>query len=137
MNEKICCLFTGRQYIKGSVKRVFNQYPKVNKVIVVEETENPDNCYCVFKIVADEYDKALPYTIIVHRKGTVLYTINGLNELIKSINGGILDKTLVIPWDNYENCLVVTDNEQNLKIVKTNLWFVRKNKNEKGSKANG
>ena len=48
-------------------------------------------------------------TILVHRKKqtNTLYTINALNELIKSLNGGILDKKYSINWNNYKNCILL------------------------------
>ena len=48
-------------------------------------------------------------TILVHRKKqtNTLYTINALNELIKSLNNGVLDKTFAIDWENYKNCILL------------------------------
>ena len=48
-------------------------------------------------------------TILVHRKKqtNTLYTINALNELIKSLNNGVLDKTYTIDWNNYRNCILL------------------------------
>ena len=48
-------------------------------------------------------------TILVHRKKqtNTLYTINALNELIKSLNNGVLDKKFPIEWENYQNCILL------------------------------
>jgi len=48
-------------------------------------------------------------TILVHRKKqtNTLYTINALNELIKSLNNGILDKRFPIEWNDYKNCILL------------------------------
>ena len=52
---------------------------------------------------------AVDNTILVHRKKqtNTLYTINALNELIKSLNNGVLDKKFPIEWENYQNCILL------------------------------
>ena len=52
-------------------------------------------------------------TILVHRKKqtNTLYTINALNELIKSLNNGVLDKRFPIEWNHYKNCILLIQTE--------------------------
>ena len=52
-------------------------------------------------------------TILVHRKKqtNTLYTINALNELIKELNDGVLDKKFPIEWENYKNCILLIQAE--------------------------
>ena len=52
-------------------------------------------------------------TILVHRKKqtNTLYTINALNELIKTLNNGIIDKSFAVNWDNYKNCILLIQTE--------------------------
>jgi hypothetical protein len=63
-------------------------------------------------------------TILVHRnKATnTLYTINALNELIKSLNGGIVDMSYRVEWQHYKNSILLTQEGQfkqlNTKIFK-------------------
>jgi hypothetical protein len=49
-------------------------------------------------------------TILLHRKkeSNTLYTINALNTLIMSLNGGRLDKNFIINWQDYKNCILLT-----------------------------
>ena len=56
-----------------------------------------------------EGEFAVGNTILVHRKKqtNTLYTINALNELIKSLNNGVLDKSFSIDWNNYRNCILL------------------------------
>jgi len=51
-------------------------------------------------------------TILVHRKKetNTLYTINALNDLIKRLNGGVVDTTFRIDWQHYRNCILLTQN---------------------------
>jgi hypothetical protein len=50
-------------------------------------------------------------TILLHRKKETnsLYTINALNTLIKELNNGYLDKNFMVEWNNYKNCILLTD----------------------------
>lgn len=63
-------------------------------------------------------------TILVHRKkdSNTLYTINALNELIKKLNGGVVDTKFPIDWQHYRNCILLTNNNElnqlNTKIHK-------------------
>jgi hypothetical protein len=54
----------------------------------------------------------------VHRKkqSNTIYTINALNEVIKSKTGGMLDNEYMIDWDEYKNCILTTSNSGYKKI---------------------
>ncbi len=58
-------------------------------------------------------DSRVENTILVHRKKqtNTLYTINALNELIKSLNNDVLDKKFPIEWENYKNCILLIQTE--------------------------
>ena len=49
-------------------------------------------------------------TILVHRKKdtNTLYTINALNTLIKSLNGGVVDPRFKVDWQHYRKCVLLT-----------------------------
>ena len=51
-------------------------------------------------------------TISIHRKKNTntLYSLNAMNELIKSKNRGVLNKGYKIKWDNYENQMLIIKN---------------------------
>jgi hypothetical protein len=58
-----------------------------------------------------------------------LYTINALNDLIRELNDGKLDKRFPIEWENYRNSLLLTGDEGLNKIptriytiVNVNTW---------------
>tara|TARA_R100001129_G_scaffold178341_1_gene154042 strand:+ start:287 stop:589 length:303 start_codon:yes stop_codon:yes gene_type:complete len=61
-------------------------------------------------------------TILVHRKKetNTLYTINALNELIKSLNGGVVDTKFPINWQHYKNCILLTQHNE-LKQLNTKI----------------
>jgi hypothetical protein len=69
---------------------------------------------------------AFANTISIHRKKetNTLYTVNALNEVIRSQNNGILDKTFILPWEQFQNSFILTDDESGYRVVK--LKFFRK-----------
>jgi hypothetical protein len=64
-------------------------------------------------------------TILVHRKKefNVLYTINSLNEIIKSLNGGVVNPKFPINWSHYKNSILLTQNDE-LKQFKTRIFKI-------------
>ena len=52
-----------------------------------------------------------------------MYTINALNRLIIDSNGGILDKSYKIEWDEYRNSVILTDGD-GYKVMKTSLFRI-------------
>jgi hypothetical protein len=61
-------------------------------------------------------------TILVHRKkdSNTLYTINALNELIKRLNGGVVDSRYRVNWQHYRNTILLTQQNE-LKELKTKI----------------
>ncbi|MBT5974404.1 MAG: hypothetical protein HOG64_01710 [Flavobacteriaceae bacterium] len=64
-------------------------------------------------------------TILVHRKkdSNTLYTINALNELIKRLNGGVVDSRFRIDWKHYKNTILLTQQNE-LKELKTKIHTI-------------
>jgi hypothetical protein len=93
---------------------MFALYIKSNNEYVI--TYNIDQCN-----VNDIPDN----TILVHRKKdtNTLYTINALNELVKSLNGGVEDSKYPIEWDNHRNCILLTQNNM-LKQLNTKIYKI-------------
>ena len=59
-------------------------------------------------------------TISINRKkeSNTFYSINALNSLIRGLNNGLLDKQFRVDWSNYQDMLILSDNEYNCKIIK-------------------
>jgi len=64
-------------------------------------------------------------TILLHRKkeSNTLYTINALNDLIKSLNGGVLDNSFMINWRDYQNSILLTHTGA-LKKLDTKIYKI-------------
>ena len=115
MNNRLYCTFTTVDEYEEVSNTIQTSYVILfNKIFVLESldgekimlTYNVDMNNSVKESMVDN-------TILVHRKKqtNTLYTINALNEVIKSLNNGILDKKFPINWDNYKNCILLIQTE--------------------------
>jgi len=96
-----------------------------NRVFVLYDTDNKANLILSYNIEVDEqisFDQVLFNTIRVHRKKdtNTLYSLNALNEIVKLQNNGQLDKSFIIDWTLYRNC-IVTVKDGKLKQINTKL----------------
>ena len=78
-----------------------------------------------YNIIPSPNNKFLPNTILTHRKkeSNTLYTINALNSLIAHLNGGIVDKSYMVNWEDYRNSMILTDGD-GFKVLKTSLFRI-------------
>ena len=111
MNNKLYCTFTDPDSIKEITKRIENSYVILfNKIFVLESLDG-EKIMLTYNVDMGNTsrDSILDNTILVHRKKqtNTLYTINALNELIKSLNNGVLDKRFPIEWNDYKNCILL------------------------------
>ena len=112
MNTQLLCLFTTKGELNKSVEFVLNQYILTNpNVFVLENKINEGELYITFNV--EKGSSAIDSewkTILVHRKkqSNTIYTINALNEVVKSKTCGILDNSYMIDWDEFKNCIITT-----------------------------
>jgi hypothetical protein len=112
MNTQLLCLFTLKNELDISVDFVLNNYTLTNpNVFVLENKTNEGELYITFNV--EKGSSAIPSdwkTILVHRKkqSNTIYTINALNEVVKSKTGGVLDNSYMIDWDEFKNCIITT-----------------------------
>lgn len=101
---------------------------KSDNVFTYEDLGDESKLILTFKITIDEDErldlrKLFPSTILIHKKGDALYTINALNKLIESMNenqvGNIDYKSVKIDWSDYQNkFLLTTNNQLNIHEIK-------------------
>jgi hypothetical protein len=124
-DTQLLCTFTTIEGIDATIEAIKDSYKLVfNKVYVLENTEDANQLVLTYN-VAKSTDVTVtppPSTISVHRKKqtNTIYTINAINKLIESKNGGVLDKTYKIDWNELQNMVLVTAYGK-LKIVNTKL----------------
>lgn len=115
MSNKLFCTFTTPHLLEETLSNIDNKYDIMFGKIFILESPQSSELICTYSIdTGNMSSRPLPNTILLHRKkeSNTLYTINALNVLIKSLNGGIQDNRFIITWDDYRNCiLLVTDDE--------------------------
>jgi 2-hydroxy-3-keto-5-methylthiopentenyl-1-phosphate phosphatase len=111
---RLLCTFTTEDNLQSVINDISTNYDILNgKIFILQLSENPELA-CTYNIESGNLSNLLDNTISIHRRkeNNVLYTINGLNYLIKSLNNNILDKEYKVNWDDYSNsALLVTDGQ--------------------------
>ena len=102
------------------------------KIYVFQNLKERNQLICTYNVEYDEenHPEDIPNTISLHRKkqSNTLYTINALNEVIRSLNNGVLDKKFPVPWEDYRNSLLLT-NDAGLNKIPTKLHKIVDTKN--------
>ena len=120
MNNRLYCTFTTLDNYEKVANTIQSSYVILfNKLFVLESLDG-EKIILTYNVDMNNSssESMVDNTILVHRKKqtNTLYTINALNELIKSLNNGVLDKTFVINWNNYRNCILLIQAEGFNKI---------------------
>ena len=125
MNNRLFCTFTPLDEIDALVSDLKKKYDILyNKMFVLHVKSN--NEYAITYNVDQGNITTIPEnTILVHRKKETnsLYTINALNQLIKSLNGGVVDTNFPIDWQHYKNCILLTQHNE-LKQLNTRIFRI-------------
>lgn len=124
MKTQLLCTFTNEESFESIIEKVF-KYELFSRKIFILKLQPSNELVVSYNIVANNSHQFLPETIMVHRKkeSNTMYTINALNSLISSLNGGIVDKEYQINWNHYQNTLILT-NGNGYKIMKTSLFKI-------------
>lgn len=121
MSNKLFCTFSPKNEIDEKLAEINKEYKILYGKIFVLSSPESDEYLCTYNIEPENKEiRILPNTILLHRKkeSNTLYTINALNILIKSINNGVLDPTFPIPWKEYQNSVLLTQ-DSNLRKLNT------------------
>ena len=125
MNNRLFCTFTSLDDLDTLLSGLTKKYDILyNKMFVLHVKSN--NEYAVTYNVDQGNVNDIPEnTILVHRKKETnsLYTINALNQLIKSLNGGVVDTKFTINWQHYKNCILLTQHNE-LKQLNTRIFRI-------------
>lgn len=125
MNNRLFATFTQQDQIDPLISELANAYDIMyNKMFVLFVKST--NEYVVTYNVDQKSVSVIPTnTILVHRKkeSNTLYTINALNDLIKKLNGGVVDPTYKINWQQYRNCILLTQHGD-IKQLNTRIYKI-------------
>ena len=124
MKTQLLCTFAHKSDLNIVIDYIQQSYiiPE-QRIFVFANADSMDNLYCTYN--ADATAQRGQNTISIHRKKetNTLYTVNALNEIIRTINNGILDKTFQLDWTVYQNSFILTD-EAGYRVI--DLVFFKK-----------
>lgn len=109
---RLLCTFTQENNLQDTVDLIVGNYDILNKKIFVFRMSETFELACTYNIESGNLKELLDNTIAIHRhkETNTLYTINGLNYLISSLNNNIIDKNYKVNWNDYSNsAILVTD----------------------------
>ena len=117
MKTNLLCTFVHKNDLQLVLDLIQKTYELDSNIIFVLSNQNkPYQLYCTYNVVGN-YELS-SNTILIHRKSdtNTLYTINAMNQIIKSINNGVLDTRMQLEWENYRNQLILFQNDEVVKI---------------------
>jgi hypothetical protein len=123
-NNKLFCTFTDPKNLDVLIEDIKAKYSIIYNKMFVLEIIGKEEYVITYNVEHANVSYIPENTILVHRKkeSNTLYTINALNELIKKLNGGVVDTKFAINWNHYKNCILLTQhnelNQLNTKIFK-------------------
>ena len=124
MKNILLCTFVKGYSINSTIDNLIDEYGDIfdNNKIFLFATNEKSNYILSYNLITDQSIQFYKNTVLVHRKKetNTMYTINAINELIKNLNNGILDKTYKIDWELYRNSLLVSNNGS-FKVIETEL----------------
>ena len=127
MKTQLLCTFTTQDRLKPTIDLIISCHDVLfDKVYVFNNQKDISQLICTYNIPnnQDNFIEGMD-TIALHRKkqSNTLYTINALNEVIRDKNNGVLDKTFPINWGEFQNSLLLV-NEQGLNIIPTKIYKI-------------
>ena len=123
--NKLFCTFSELEDVDDLIDDIKNQYEVLYNKIFVLQVKSSNEYVCTYNIDYSNLNEIPENTILVHRKKetNTLYTINALNELIKKLNGGVVDVSFRINWMHYRNCILLTQHNE-LKQLNTKVYKI-------------
>ena len=112
--SKLFCTFVKEQELDESIDYIIDTYNILyNKLFVLSLTNRKDLAITY----TPDTTRRVPIsedTILVHRKKytNTLYTINAMNIIIRGHNNGILDKNYQVDWNQYNNQILLSNDDE-------------------------
>ena len=130
MRTQLLATFTTKENLDETTSNIEKAYSIVfNKINVLQNEDNINELICTYNVdTQDGVDyNAVKGTISLHRKkhSNTLYTINALNEVVAELNNGVIDSKFIVPWENFQNTLLIT-NTEGLNKISTRIFKIIK-----------
>ena len=125
MSNKLFCTFATEGSLDNVLSEIQERYNVIYNKIFVLYSKSQNEFICTYNVDFGNVGAFLDNTILVHRKkdSNTLYTINALNELIKRLNGGVVDPRFRVNWQHYRNTILLTQQNE-LKELKTKIHTI-------------
>jgi hypothetical protein len=125
LNNKLFATFTSLDGLDELINNLSGTYTIMYNKMFVLYVKSTDEYVVTYNIEQNNVDGIPVNTILVHRKkeSNTLYTINALNDLIKKLNGGVVDPSFRVNWQHYRNCILLT-NHNDLKQLNTKVYKI-------------
>jgi len=125
VNNKLFCTFTNLEELDYLISQLTKSYSVMYNKMFVLYVKSTDEYVVTYNVEQGNVDSIPLNTILVHRKKetNTLYTINALNDLIKKLNGGVVDPSYRVNWQHYKNCILLT-NHNELKQLNTKVYKI-------------
>ena len=125
VNNKLFCTFTVLEDLDSLISDLTRIYSIMYNKMFVLYVKSTDEYVVTYNVEQGNVEGIPLNTILVHRKKetNTLYTINALNDLIKKLNGGVVDPSYCVNWQHYKNCILLT-NHNELKQLNTKVYKI-------------
>jgi len=111
------------EFTLSKIQEVFNVIS--SKIFLLKDKNDEQKIVLTYNVEANSQQRfKIPNTISLHRKKetNTLFSINAINEIVKTETGGMLDNKHVINWINYTNCILLSKkNTKEIMKINTEL----------------
>jgi hypothetical protein len=125
VNNRLFATFTDLDTLDDLIENITKSYSIMYKKMFVLYVKSTDEYVVTYNVEQGNINTIPENTILVHRKkeSNTLYSLNALNEVIKKLNGGVVDKNFRVDWQHYKNCILLT-NHNELKQLNTKIFKI-------------
>lgn len=125
LNNKLFCTFVTEDVLDDMVSSISGAYSIMYNKMFVLFVKSTNEYVITYNVDQGNVNNIPLNTILVHRKKetNTLYTINALNDLIKKLNGGVVDTNFRVNWQHYQNCILLTQGGD-LKQLNTKVYKI-------------
>jgi hypothetical protein len=124
-NNRLFCTFTALSDLEALINELSHKYVIMYDKMFVLHIKSNNEYVVTYNVDQGNVNDIPENTILVHRKkeSNTLYTINALNELIKRLNGGVVDTKYPVNWQHYKNCILLTQHNE-IKQLNTKIYQI-------------
>ena len=125
LNNKLFCTFVTEEALDFLIEDISRAYSIMYNKMFVLFVKSTGEYVITYNVEQANVSNIPVNTILVHRKKetNTLYTINALNDLIKKLNGGVVDTNFRVNWQHYQNCILLTQGGD-LKQLNTKVYKI-------------